>query len=123
MGFYKRYSIPEIPPSNNKFIGRTNRWDYQNEKKKWAQFVQLYCVPKPSNPIQRAKITLVYHFKDERRRDPDNYSGKMLLDGLVKAGIIADDSFFHIELHIRANYDDKTGVTEIFVDDLDGERF
>lgn len=118
MKFHMRYIVPRIPPSNNQFIGRNKRWEYQNTKKSWTMAVNACCVPKPLRPIQRAKVTLVYHFKDERRRDPDNYSGKMILDGLTKAGIIADDSFFNIELHIRANYEDKTGVTEIFIDEL-----
>ncbi len=31
------YKIPEIPPSNNRFIGRTNRWEYQKHKKYWGK--------------------------------------------------------------------------------------
>jgi len=27
-----KYIIDEIPPSNNKFIGRTNKWEYQEKK-------------------------------------------------------------------------------------------
>lgn len=27
-----KYIIQEIPPSNNKFMGRTNKWEYQEEK-------------------------------------------------------------------------------------------
>lgn len=110
-----RYTIPEIPPSNNKFIGRTNRWEYQDAKKQWAGYVQVFCTPKPSKPLERAVVTLVYHFTDKKRRDPDNYSGKMILDGLVKAGIIADDSFYCIDLQLKAVYDGR-GETEIFVE-------
>lgn len=109
-----RYTIPEIPPSNNKFIGRENRWEYQEIKKRWAQLISAYCRPVPENPFDHADITLIYHFKDKRRRDPDNYSGKMILDGLTAAGIIADDSFFCIYLQLRAVYD-KGGYTEVFV--------
>lgn len=109
-----RYVIPEIPPSNNKYIGRENRWEYQAEKKRWAQLVALFCLPRPREPIKHAAVKLVYHFSDNRRRDPDNYSGKMLLDGLVRAGIIADDSFTCIDLQLAAVYD-KGRFTEIFV--------
>ncbi|MBW2672148.1 MAG: RusA family crossover junction endodeoxyribonuclease [Deltaproteobacteria bacterium] len=42
--------------------------------------------------IERAEVRLVYYFKDQRRRDPDNYAGKFILDGLRKAGIISDDN-------------------------------
>ena len=47
------------------------------------------------------------------RRDPDNYSGKFILDGLVKAGIIADDSFSNIDLRLCGKVDKKNPRTEI----------
>ncbi len=105
-----RYVIPDIPPSNNKFIGRDDRWKYQKIKKQWAQLVAVYCRPKPAFPLQRAAVTLEYHFKDKRRRDPDNYSGKMILDGLVAAGIIADDSFKCIDLRLGAAFDGRGDI-------------
>ena len=30
-----KYIIPEIPPSNNKYIGRNMRWAYQDAKGEW----------------------------------------------------------------------------------------
>lgn len=112
-----RYTIPDIPPSNNKFLGRENRWEYQKIKKHWAALVEAYCRPKPPEPLRRAVVTLLYHFKDNRRRDPDNYSGKFILDGLTKAGIIADDSFSVIDLQLKAICD-KRGAVEIFVEEV-----
>ncbi len=109
------YQIPEIPPSNNRFIGRENRWEYQKIKKQWAEYVAYLCRPKPKEPFKHAAVTLIYHFKDKRRRDPDNYSGKMILDGLTGAGIIADDSFYCIDLQLKAVYD-KGGFTEIIIE-------
>ena len=109
-----RYIIPDIPPSNNEFIGRENRWEYQKIKKQWARLIEVYCRPTPEKTLERADVTLIYHFRDKRRRDPDNYSGKMILDGLTAAGIISDDSFLCIELHLMAVYD-KGGYTEILV--------
>ena len=80
--------------------------------------IALACSPKPPDPIRRAVVRLTYHFADRRRRDPDNYSGKMILDGLTAAGIIADDSFFCIDLQLRAVYDNG-GYTEITVEGCD----
>lgn len=111
------YRLPDIPPSNNKFIGRENRFQYQKIKKEWARLIALVCVPKPPKPIERAVVRIVYHFPDKRRRDPDNYSGKMILDGLVRAGIISDDSFLCIDLQLQAVYD-KGGYTEIFIEEV-----
>ncbi len=110
-----KYKIPAIPPSNNKFIGRDVRWKYQAEKRQWTEYIAVYCRPKPPDPMKGVTVTLTYHFKDKRRRDPDNYSGKMILDGLVRAGIIADDSFDCIILQLAAVYD-KGGYTEISVE-------
>lgn len=112
-----RYTIPDIPPSNNQFIGRNNRWEYQKLKKRWAELIAVYCRPCPPEPLSRARVTLTYHFKDKRRRDPDNYSGKMILDGLTAAGIIGDDSFLCIDLQLKAVYD-KSGKTEILIEDV-----
>ena len=111
------YRLPDIPPSNNRFIGRENRFQYQKIKKEWARLIALVCAPKPPKPIERAVVRIVYHFPDKRRRDPDNYSGKMILDGLVRAGIISDDSFLCIDLQLQAVYD-KGGYTEIFIEEV-----
>ena len=109
------YTIKDIPPSNNKFIGKANQWEYQNQKKAWAEMIFYCCNPKPRKPIQRAIVSITYYFKDHRRRDPDNYSGKMILDGLVKAGIIEDDSFRNIRLVLDARFGwhEKKTVIEI----------
>lgn len=113
-----RFIIPEIPPSGNKFAGRANCWEYRTEKQRWKLLVRAAVGMKcPPAPLSNAKVTLIYHFSDNRRRDPDNYSGKMILDGLTAAGVIADDSFFCIDLQLRAVYD-KGGYTEIIVEEV-----
>ncbi len=105
------YVIDEIPPSNNKYIGRNARWAYQSEKKRWAQLIQYGCMPKPKKPLEKAVVELTYFFKDKRRRDPDNYSGKFILDGLRQAGVIADDSFSNIELRLKADFTKEKAAT------------
>jgi Holliday junction resolvase RusA-like endonuclease len=111
-----KYSIKAIPPSNNKFIGKNQRWQYQSEKKHWARIIQLFCVPRPREPLKKSKVMIVYYFKDKRRRDPDNYSGKFILDGLVRSGIIIDDSFDCIDLYLRGNVDKENPRTEILIE-------
>ena len=115
---YRRYNyiIPEIPPSNNKFIGRNTRWQYQAEKKRWAEMIAWLCRPKPPTPIPKAQVTLDYYFGNRIRHDPDNYAGKMVLDGLVKAGIIQDDSFDRINLSLNGRYDKLNPRTEITIE-------
>ena len=116
-----RYIIPDVPPSNNLFIGRNNRWNYQKIKKHWADTINLVCRPKPPEPLNRARVTLSYQFNDKRRRAPDNYSGKMVLDGLVSAGIIKDDSFSCIDLVLKSAYG-KTEQIEILIEDVENEK-
>lgn len=108
------YKIPEIPPSNNRYIGREARWAYQAEKKRWAQLVAVYCRPRPEKPL-RGVVQICYHFRDRRRRDPDNFSGKMILDGLVRCGILEDDSFQCIRLELSARFGETEVYTEITI--------
>lgn len=110
-----KYIIDEIPPSNNRFIGRNERWKYQEVKRYWEKLIAIKCRPKPNKPIEKATVTLTYYFPDCKRRDPDNYSGKMVLDGLVKAGIIKDDSFNNINLILKGKYDKENPKLEIDV--------
>lgn len=64
--------------------------------------------------FEKAKVTITYFFADGRRRDPDNYAGKLILDGLTKAGVIQDDDFDHIVLEIRkGGVDKKNPRTEV----------
>lgn len=110
-----RYKIPAIPPSNNKFIGRDVRWEYQSVKNSGRSISRSAADRSRPSLWKGVTVTLTYHFKDKRRRDPDNYSGKMILDGLVRAGIIVDDSFDCIVLQLAAVYD-KGGYTEISIE-------
>ena len=109
-----RYSIPILPDSLNKYAGRQNVWEYRQKKQGWKQIVNIYCRPKPPKPFEKATVKLHYIFPDGRRRDPDNYAGKMVLDGLVAAGILKDDSFNCIELTLSA--ETQKGVEKLIIE-------
>lgn len=80
-----------IPPTINKYIGRTNTWEYQKDKKKIHQAVKMSTIG--INPkFDKCKMKITYYFKDKGKHDPSNYD-KMLLDGLVEADIIVDDNY------------------------------
>lgn len=111
-----KYIIPAIPPSYNKYNGRKNVWQYREDKKLWQQYIFAYCRPRPDKPFARAKVTITYYFKTRGRRDPDNYSGKFILDGLVRCGVLVDDSFGNIDLALRARHDKQNPRTEIEVE-------
>lgn len=104
------------PPSLNRFAGRENSWEYRNAKKLWTEAVCWACKPyRPPKPPDRAEVTITYYFPTQARHDADNYCGKFLLDGLTKAGIIADDDMKHITLTVRGKYDKVDPRTEIEV--------
>lgn len=113
-----KYIIPALPPSDNRYKGRKNVWQYREDKKLWEQLVFAYCRPIPPAPICRATVMITYYFKTRGRRDPDNYSGKFILDGLVRCGILQDDSFENIDLVLRCGgYDKNNPRTEIEVEE------
>lgn len=118
-----KITIDSIPPSDNKYKGRHNVWEYRADKKKWLDMVMYQCKDKTlKKPIRRAKVTITYYFKTRGRRDPDNYSGKFILDGLVQAGMIEDDSFKCIDLRLKGGYDKRHPRTEIIIEDMEGEQ-
>lgn len=102
--------IDEIPPSNNQYLGNSKSFNYyRREKERWHWLIKsaLQKVKKPEKPLEKAIVKITYYFKDSHRRDPDNYSGKMILDPLVREGVLKDDSFDNIELHILKGGVDK----------------
>lgn len=120
-----KYIVDEIPPSNNKYIGRNARWQYNDEKARWESLIYYAFRQQTKDiytacllPLKKSRIEITYFFKDKRRRDPDNYSGKFILDGLRKAGVIVDDSFNNIELVLKADVDSKRPRTEIVITEI-----
>lgn len=117
-----KYVIDDIPESNNKYMGRTAKgfhFVYQEDKKNWEWLVKAAVGKnRPKNPIEKSIVTLIYYFPTKHRRDPDNYSGKFLLDGLVKSGVIKDDSFNCIDLRLVGKVDRDNPRTEIVVEEI-----
>ena len=64
---------------------------------------------KPAHPIEKAHIAITWVAKDKRRRDIDNLfaSMKPYIDGLVKVGLIADDSAMHVSYTLKYERGDK----------------
>ena len=93
--------------------------EYRNEhfhklnklKVSWSNTIHLLSIYHSLKPVQKCKIEFELFFKDKRKRDLDNYSAtiKMILDGLVQAGIIQDDNYSVVEeITIRCGGQAKT---------------
>ena len=105
-----KITVNDIPPTNNKYMGNSHNFnEYRRIKEEWHWLIKevLICVKKPKIPYKKAVVTITYYFKDNRRRDPDNYSGKMILDPLVREGVLQDDSFDNIKLTVQKGGVDK----------------
>lgn len=110
--------IKAIPATINKYIGRTNIWEYQADKKKIHNLIRLSTIGINPN-YEKCKMTITYYFKDKRRHDPSNYD-KMLLDGLVEANIIKDDNYDVIqEFTTIGKYDKENPRTEIEIKEVE----
>jgi len=85
-------TIPFLYPSENKilsmhFMARKKEHDrFQKNAGVFlkAQHIQPFTVP--------VSVSIDLCFIKRRRRDNDNYTGKWLIDSIVKAGILPDDS-------------------------------
>lgn len=90
--------VPGIfPPSAN----RTKTWHWartMRAKREWTDRIELetlaqfFQLRRDSALPPHVWIQLRLYFPDLRRRDSDNFSPKMLTDGLVKGKLIPDDS-------------------------------
>ena len=115
-----RIVLNGVPPSLNRFAGRLNSHEYRNEKKQWTDAVIWRCKAIKDRPqkLAKARVEILYYFPTANRHDPDNYAGKFILDGLTRAGVIADDDFRHITLHLAGAVDREAPRTVIMVTEV-----
>lgn len=108
--------VNQLPPNINKYIGRTNIWEYQKEKKNYHKIVKLSTIG--INPkIEHCNMVVIYHFKDKRKRDTHNMT-KCLLDALVEANIIEDDNYNVLnEYTEKGIYDKGNEYVEINIEE------
>ena len=117
-----RITLRGCPPSLNQFVGKATGNEYRAAKSQWTRTVYYLAKAskdRPAEPYKLADVEIMYFFPDRRRRDPDNYCGKLMLDGLTKAGVIVDDDMAHIRLHIGGGYDKKQPRTVITVKEIE----
>ena len=112
-----RLILDFVPPTINNYIGRTNNWEYQRDKKRIHQAIIMSTIG--TNPrIEKCKMRITYYFKDKGIHDPGNYD-KMILDGLVQANIIIDDNYNVIkEFTTEGKTDRGHPRTEIEIEEI-----
>lgn len=93
--------VPGRPPGANDLV-RMGHWKVSSVRERWrkttvdaaVEAMAASPVSLPWEPLARATLGVTWRCKTKRRRDYDNLvSGiKPLLDGLVLAGVLEDDS-------------------------------
>lgn len=105
----------ELPDLNTIIDQSKSHWaNYSKMKKTYTSRVAQAAIG--ARQVKRADIDITYYCKN-RRKDPDNIIGggnKFVLDGLVKAGIIKDDGWRHVNsLNCRCRIDKDNPRVEI----------
>ena len=70
-----------------------------NLKQRWKDFTIWFVTEQgyADRKIEKCELCFKLFFPTKRRHDPDNYSQKFFLDGLVESGMIIDDDCNHIK--------------------------
>lgn len=73
----------------------------------------IWMLPK----FERAVVQIVYYHRTDRRRDPaDNWAPKILMDALVRGGILVDDNGDLMNVQpVDMKVDPERPRTEVFV--------
>lgn len=107
------------PPSVNHYLQKTKKGVYVKPEVQafWWQ-VKCACVGKPKFSGKVA-MTVDVWFPDHRKRDLGNLD-KCIMDGLVKAGVITDDTWQILaDIHWRAMGVLKGGKVVVSIKELE----
>ena len=90
------FNLPEL--NETLHLAKTHWSKYAAMKKQYTHAIAILAKQK-LRPVQ-GPISITFHwYYRNKRRDPDNISSsgrKLILDGLVTSGILADDGWNHI---------------------------
>lgn len=90
-----KFVIPGELPAMNEIIkaSKSHYGAYAKLKKDYTALVMIHAKGLPE--VKKADFEITWYCKN-KRKDPDNVAGggtKILLDGLIKAGIIPNDGW------------------------------
>lgn len=89
-------TIPGLPPINTAGPHGGSHWARTTTKRQWEGKVCAAVLEAlgrwPAQPLSRARVTITRASTREPDYDNLTQGGKFILDGLVKAGVLVDDS-------------------------------
>jgi len=114
--------LPFHPYSLNKLLG-ANRWTNSQRKKDMALMMLPYLRRHKNAMLENVTIKIVLNFENKQRRDYDNFIGgmKYILDPLVDAKILKDDSCIEIK-KFEFEMNIGTGKTETIINILEAKK-
>ena len=89
--------MPDFNAISNAMKGHWSA--YSKEKRRWTDTVVWLCREAQLRPVEAPVMLEFTWYAKDRRRDPDNIrsiGSKFIIDGLVKAGVLADDRWRNI---------------------------
>lgn len=120
--YAKVFRLPprELSPNARTHWGPRHRASKEWATEGWVVGREMAAALGLHEPMRRAKISYLFEFPTAHRRDLDNYIAMMkpFVDGLVRSGLIVDDSHEHIEYGAsgsRVNRELPFGATTIYV--------
>ena len=102
-----RIIIPGLPPRDANPNARVHHMKLASVRRNMkdtmiASVLEMPSMDRPTEPLEKAHLTITFRANDKRRRDLDNLLGacKAYIDGLVAGGIVVDDSSDHLSFSL-----------------------
>ena len=100
----------QLPAINEIIANSKTHWaNYSRVKRGNTNLIALQCKTQRLKTFEHPVGIVFNHYRPNKRKDPDNVAGgamKVILDGLVKAGILKDDTMDFVKcLHHTFNID------------------
>ncbi len=107
--------IYDIPPSLNDWHGM--HWAAKAKvKRQWEDM--LKALLRGCRQVEKPVVRITFCFDLDRDRDKDNMAPKWIMDGLVKSGVIRDDSTKAVDLDWNIGPVVEYGRTEIVITEV-----
>ena len=114
-----RIVLPDLPPAAANPNNRSHHHTINKVRAKQHEEMIAYVLEqgRPDTPMERAHITITWRAKDKRTRDADNLFAAMKgsIDGLVKAGVLVDDSAKYLSYSLYYEWGDEVTENETII--------
>jgi crossover junction endodeoxyribonuclease RusA len=117
MGKRLEVKLPWPPSVNHYWRARGNRRFINPMAKAWLDEAILLLRSTRMRFDEPVKVSMFLSPPDRRRRDGDNLE-KAVMDALVKAGTIKDDSLAYVKKSCREVLDERLGYVLLVVEEM-----